>query len=96
MEVAESESRGREVLVRWSALEPKADWIKAMWAILDSEAGRARYGLRRQTVEPVFGIVKEAMGSRRFLLRGLENVDGEWAWVTLASNCKRLKNMILA
>ncbi len=39
---------------------------------------RARYLLRRQTVEPVFGIVKQAMLFRHFHLRGLDKVQGEW------------------
>ena len=79
-----------------AAPEPKADWMKAMKEKLDTESGRALYGLRKHTVEPVFGIVKEAMGFRRFLLRGLDKVGGEWALVTLAYNCKRLNNMMRA
>ena len=47
-------------------------------------------------MEPVFGIVKEAMGFRRFLLRGLTKVEGEWALVTLAYNCKRLHRLKMA
>ena len=54
---------------------------------------RAPYRLRKQTVEPVFGIVKQAMGFRQFLLRGLEKVEGEWALVTLVYNCRRLHNL---
>jgi transposase len=60
---------------------------------LDTEAGRELYGLRKQTVEPVFGIIKEAMGFRRFLMRGLDRVDLEWTLVTTAYNLKRLFNM---
>jgi len=56
-------------------------------------AGRARYKQRQQTVEPVFGIIKEALGFRRFLLRGLEKVSLEWSLVTLAYNFKRLHNL---
>jgi len=41
-------------------------------------AGKAIYKLRKQTVEPVFGIIKDAMGFRRFLLRGIGNVSLEW------------------
>jgi hypothetical protein len=41
-------------------------------------------------VEPVFGIIKEVMGFRRFLLRGLAAVKGEWRLVCLAFNLKRL------
>ncbi len=40
--------------------------------------------------EPVFGIIKSAMGFRQFLLRGLENVQGEWSLVTMACNVKRM------
>jgi transposase len=60
---------------------------------LQTKAGRALYKLRQQTVEPVFGIVKEAMGFRRFLLRGLENVQLEWTLVCLAYNLRRLHRL---
>lgn len=52
--------------------------------------GRARYQLRQQTVEPVFGIIKEALGFRRFSLRGQSQAALEWTLVTLAYNLKRL------
>ena len=51
---------------------------------LKTPAGRALYGLRKQTVEPVFGIIKSVMGFRQFLLRGLDAVRGEWSLVTMA------------
>jgi transposase len=60
---------------------------------LATHEGRERYKLRKQTVEPVFGIIKEAMGFRRFSLRGLEKVTLEWSLVTLAYNLKRLFHM---
>lgn len=44
---------------------------------LKTKAGRAAYGQRKQTVEPVFGIIKSVMGFRQFLLRGLANVQNE-------------------
>jgi len=56
-------------------------------------AGRARYKLRQQTVEPVFGIIKAAIGFRRFMLRGLENVSLEWILVTLSYNFRRLHTL---
>ena len=65
-----------------------------MKARLHSERGRRRYRLRQQTVEPVFGIIKEVMGFRRFMLRGFEKVSGEWQLVCLAYNCKRLHRMM--
>ena len=45
---------------------------------------RARYKLRQQTVEPVFGIIKEARGFRRFSLRGQAKASLEWTLVSLA------------
>jgi transposase len=57
---------------------------------LKTKAGRALYALRKQTVEPVFGIIKSVLGFRQFLLRGLEKVSGEWRLVCLAWNLKRL------
>ena len=75
--------------------EPKADWLKAMAAKLESEEGRALYRLRQQTVEPVFGIIKAVLGFTGFSLRGLDKVAGEWDLVTLAYNCKRLHKLKL-
>lgn len=57
---------------------------------LTTQAGRALYALRKQTVEPVFGIIKQAMGFRQFSLRGLDKVSGEWTLVALAWNLKRM------
>jgi transposase len=64
--------------------------LSAMQEKLRSEAGRALYALRKQTVEPVFGIIKSVLGFRQFLLRGFEKVSGEWDLVCLAYNVKRL------
>lgn len=63
---------------------------------LQTTAGRARYRLRQQTVEPVFGIIKEALGFRRFSLRGLAGAELEWTLVCLAYNLRRLHRMELA
>ena len=52
--------------------------------------GRALYALRKQTPEPVFGIIKSVLGFRQFSLRGLEKVRGEWSLVTMAWNMKRM------
>lgn len=57
---------------------------------LRTQAGRAAYALRKQTVEPVFGIIKSVMGFRQFLLRGLDKVRNEWTLVCLAWNLKRM------
>jgi transposase len=71
----------------------KEPWRIEMKAKLESEDGKARYKKRKQTVEPVFGIVKSAMGFLRFSLRGLEKVKTEWTLVTLAYNCRRMANL---
>jgi len=54
------------------------------------EIGRAIYRLRKCTVEPVIGIIKEVLGFRQFSLRGLTAAAGEWGLVCLAFNLKRL------
>ena len=64
--------------------------VEAMAHKLKTPAGRALYALRKQTPEPVFGIIKSALGFRQFSLRGLENVRGEWSLVTMAWNLKRM------
>ena len=78
------------------AREPKAEWPGRMRARMATDESRARWRLRKQTVEPVFGIVKGAMGFRQFLLRGLGKVEAEWALAALACDCKRLNNLRLA
>ena len=57
---------------------------------LKTAVGQALYRLRKQTVEPVFGIIKEVMGFRRFMLRGRTKVSLEWTLVCLSYNLKRL------
>ena len=64
--------------------------LEAMRHRLATPKGRALYALRKQTLEPVFGIIKSVMGFRQFSLRGLEQVKGEWHLVTLAWNIKRM------
>jgi transposase len=57
---------------------------------LQTDIGQAIYGLRKCTVEPVIGIIKEVLGFRQFSLRGLAAAAGEWCLVCLAFNLKRL------
>jgi hypothetical protein len=71
-------------------LPDNATPVQAMSHRLKTKDGRARYALRKQTIEPVFGIIKSVMGFRRFSLRGLKKVTGEWTLVCLAWNLKRL------
>jgi len=67
--------------------------VEQMRYRLRTKAGRALYRLRQQTVEPVFGIIQEAMGFRRFSLRGQAGADVEWALVCLAYNLRRLHRL---
>jgi transposase len=64
--------------------------VEAMAHRLQTPAGRKLYALRKQTPEPVFGIIKSVMGFRQFRLRGHDAVRGEWNLVTMAWNMKRL------
>ena len=66
------------------------DVLAAMNHRLKTGEGREFYAKRKSTVEPVFGIIKEVMGFRRFMLRGLQAVTGEWTLVCIAFNLKRL------
>ena len=60
---------------------------------LRTEIGNELYRLRKSTVEPVIGIIKEVLGFRQFSLRGLFAAGGEWTLVCLAYNLKRLHTL---
>jgi len=89
---------GREVhhpslAERFAAAPPPPEQpspLAAMEHRLKTPAGKQLYALRKQIPEPVFGIIKSALGFRQFLLRGLDNVRGEWNLVTMAWNMKRM------
>jgi Transposase DDE domain len=70
--------------------------LEAMSHRLRTPEGKRLCALRKQTPEPVFGIIKSVMGFRQFLLRGLDNVQGEWSLVTMAWNMKRMYAMAAA
>jgi transposase len=63
---------------------------EAMAYRLQTPEGKKLYAKRKCTPEPVFGIIKSVLGFRQFLLRGLNNVRGEWSLVTMAWNVKRM------
>lgn len=92
------QSHGRSVAqleVRDDPPPPSADAPVAerMAHRLDTAEGKQLYGLRKQTVEPVFGIIKQAIGFRRFLLRGKNKVGIEWSLMSTSYNLKRLFNL---
>jgi transposase len=78
--------------------EPSADASpkEKMAYKLATEIGKEIYRLRKCTVEPVIGIIKEIMGFRQFSLRGLKNAAGEWRLVCLAFNLKRMHSIWIA
>ena len=71
-------------------LAADASAVDTMKHTLKTQAGKKHYALRKQTVEPVFGVIKSVMKFRQFMLRGLINVGNEWTLVCLAWNLKRL------
>jgi Transposase DDE domain len=64
-----------------------------MKAKLETDDAKALYRKRKQTVEPVFGIIKAAMGFISFHMRGIENVRNEWTLTALAYNCRRISTL---
>ena len=87
------------VTIQERAAEPEppsepADAVEQMKHRLKTTQGRALYGQRKATVEPVFGIIKSVMGFRQFLLRGRKAVEGEWTLVNLAWNLKRMHSLM--
>ncbi len=78
------------------ALPEEATPKERMAHKLRTAKGRAIYRLRKMTVEPVFGIIKEVLGFLHFSLRGMAKVAGEWTLVCIGYNLKRLFNLKLA
>jgi hypothetical protein len=64
--------------------------MSAMAERLRRAGRRSRYRLRKQVVEPMFGQIKHARAFRQFLLRGLDQVRGEWAMICTAHNLLKL------
>lgn len=88
---------GRIKHAEWRAMTPPRGRIPAglsrkerMWRLLRTKWGRAEYGKRKTSVEPVFGQVKGALGFRQFLLRGYRKVQGEWSLMCMANNILKL------
>jgi hypothetical protein len=71
-----------------------ASLIVQMAYKLKTTIGKLIYGLRKSTVEPVIGIIKEVLGFRQFSLRGQTAVAGEWCLVCLAYDLKRMHSLV--
>lgn len=85
------------LIERFEEPEPlgqEANAVEVMKHRLKTPAGRAIYGERKATPEPVFGIIKSVLGFRQFLLRGHEAADGEWNLVSIGWNLKRMHRLL--
>ena len=82
-------TRARET-GRSLAIGPHDGVLRRHRAWRTTVAAKEAYRLRKQLVEPVFGIIKEQQGARRFLLRGLANVAAEWTMLATAFNLRTL------
>lgn len=104
-ELQRVEADGTEALVaphkirhsEWRESEPPRGRIpkglsrkELMARKLRTKRGRAEYGKRKTTVEPIFGQLKGPLDFRQFLLRGHHKVSGEWLLVCTASNIMKL------
>lgn len=69
---------------------PHDEQLKRHRAWMKSDAAKTIYAMRKQLIEPVFGIFKEQMGFKRFMLRGLDNVRAEAAMIATAFNLRTL------
>jgi hypothetical protein len=82
--------RQRHHVPQAEAPAPPATVQEQMAAKVRTPAGKALYARRTVIVEPVFGQIKEARGFRRFLLRGLATIRGEWRLVCLTHNLLKM------
>jgi transposase len=82
--------RQRHHVLPTEALEAPATAQERMAAKVRTPEGKALYARRKIIVEPVFGQIKEARGFRRFLLRGLQKIRGEWRLVCLGHNLLKI------
>jgi transposase len=82
--------RQRHHVPQAEAPAPPATVQERMAAKVRTPAGKALYARRKVIVEPVFGQIKEARGFRRFLLRGVAIIRGEWRLVCLTHNLLKL------
>ena len=82
-------TRAKEI-GRSLAIGPHDEVLRRHRSWMSTSAAQEAYRLRKQLVEPAFGIIKEQQGARRFLLRGLVNVAAEWTMLVTAFNLRTL------
>ncbi len=84
------QKRGAPPAIPVEALASGATIQERMAAKLQTPMGKRAYSRRKETVEPVFGQIKEARGIRRFLFRGLGSVQAEWSLICATHNLLKL------
>jgi transposase len=89
--------KGKEGRERRNTKQRKAtqEYREGMRAAMRSETGRKSQRLRATTVEPVIGWIKETLGFKRFLLRGMEKVKTEWNLVCLGANLRMMHRVMV-
>lgn len=81
----------RQVAFFRGKADPRQDsYTDKMKRAIDSEEGKARYGQRFATVEPVFGNIRHNKQLNRFTLRGRKKVDTQWKLYCLVHNIEKL------
>jgi transposase len=86
-----SKTKTRQVcFFRGKAQDAPESYTDIMKRAIDSPRGRALYGRRFATVEPVFGNIRYNKGLDRFTLRGQQKVDGQWKLFCLVHNIEKL------
>ncbi len=99
--IVEQQTKGRDLLIppdrgadkvtgKLAVNAPQGPVAQQMRRRLEDPEGKQRYRQRSGMVEPVFGMIKETLGYRRFLMRGLQKVKGEWAMICTAFNLLKL------
>lgn len=88
---SETQKGARQVAIRLGITEKrKSGVIERMKRKIDSARGRHIYSHRLGVVEPVFGHITEAIGIKRFTLRGVAKVNGQWRLMTLIHNIAKI------
>ena len=77
-------------------LKEDATAVEKLQHRLQTPEGKALYAQRKYKIEPIFGVIKQVMGFRQFMLRGFEKAQGEWNLICIAYNLKRMFNISMA
>ena len=90
------EQHNQPIEERFKEADPLPDnptEVERMKHRLQTKEGKAIYAERKSVIEPIFGIIKQVMGFRQFMLRGFEKAKGEWSLMCIAYNLKRMNTI---